>query len=132
VQRLGAQKLICIKPRVSPQAHPAVVHSRVIPILPLGRPQSRRNPGLAVRLLGDLRRAQQVREALERAAREELAPTGWLREVRVGDGEACVALAPGLAPAEGRRLAQTAFDTLRRLLPDTDLYVGAARGTAAH
>ena len=51
----------------------------------------------------------------------------WLRELRLGAGEAFVAVAPGLG-RDGHESAEIAFQTLRRLLPDTDIYVGAAAG----
>jgi len=53
-------------------------------------------------------------------------PAGvWLRSLRLSEGEVEVALEPWLRQC-GRVVAQGAFDALRRLLPDTDIYVGAA------
>ena len=66
--------------------------------------------------------------ALERAVRAELGqpvPAGvWLRAMQVDGERAVVALAPGLGRPE---LVQVAFETLRSLLHDTDIYVGTAR-----
>lgn len=99
--------------------------ARVIPIL--SRPS--RAPALAsIRLSGDTERAAPLLAALGQAVGQALGPDWpaqrWLREIRLSDHEAVVTLAPdlghdGLAPAE------VAFQTLRRLLPDTDIYVGA-------
>jgi hypothetical protein len=137
VHRLGAPRLIWIKSGVRDRAHDAPVLHRVIPIVPARPP--RPVPGMAAaaeapapRLIGDPRRALQVLAALESAVFGHMAPAHWLREVRVEHDEACIALAPGLPPDEGQLLAQTTFDTLRRLLPDTDIYVGAARSATAH
>jgi hypothetical protein len=65
--------------------------------------------------------------ALERAVCAELGgpvPAGaWLRELHVDREEAVLALAPALHRPE---LVQVTFETLRALLHDTDIYVGAA------
>lgn len=57
-------------------------------------------------------------------------PSGvWLSGLHLGEGEAQLVLADGLA-CRGVLLAEIAFDRLRHLLPDTDIYVvteGAAR-----
>ena len=68
-----------------------------------------------------------VLAALESAVATSLGlPAGrWLRELRLGNQEAWVAVAPGLG-RDSVESAGIAFDTLRRLLPDTDIYVGAA------
>jgi hypothetical protein len=87
-------------------------------------------PALAVkppRLAGEPARVEGVVAALERAVCAELGaalPAGaWLRELRLDGDEAVLAL----APAAGRpEVVQVAFETLRRLLRDTDIYVGAA------
>jgi hypothetical protein len=55
-------------------------------------------------------------------------PAGaWLRGLKVADDEAVLTIAPDLA-CHGHAVASLAFDVMRRLLPDTDIYVGAARG----
>lgn len=52
----------------------------------------------------------------------DLSATGLVQGLSIRDGEAVLKLA--VAPrCGGARLADTAFQTLRRLLPDTDIYV---------
>ena len=97
---------------------------RVIPI----RPVSAAAPVLRQTLLrGETGQVQRLRQALEGdvARLLGLQPASWLRELRLCDGEAFVGVAPGLG-RDGVESAGIAFDTLRRLLPDTDIYVGAA------
>ena len=95
---------------------------RTIPIHP-ARPAPSAEPP---RLLGEAARLQQVVGELVRVLDIEVglrAPTEfWLRELRLADDEAELSLAHNL-PHCGAELAQAAFDTLRRLLPDTDIYV---------
>jgi len=47
----------------------------------------------------------------------------WVQALRIENGEAELTLgfAPGCGPA--KQMSETAFQTLRRLLPDTDVYV---------
>jgi hypothetical protein len=53
-------------------------------------------------------------------------PTGaWLHGLKLADDEAVMTIAPDLA-CHGHAVASLAFDVMRRLLPDTDIYVGAA------
>lgn len=96
---------------------------RTIPILPAGAALAVMPP----RLAGDPGRVQGLLDALERALGAEvgtpLAAGTWLRELRVDDDEAVVALAPAIGRPE---VLQVAFETLRQLLRDTDIYVGAA------
>ncbi len=96
--------------------------ARVIPILPSG---SLARP----RVHGDAERAQPVLDALGQAVGQTLGAhwplQRWLRELRLTADEAVVTLAPGLGH-DGMESAEVAFQTLRRLLPDTDIYVGAA------
>ncbi len=98
---------------------------RTIPIHP-ARPAPRSVPP---RLLGDAAHVQQVVGELVRMLGTEVglrAPTEfWLRELRLQGDEAELSLARDL-PHCGAELAQAAFDTLRRLLPDTDIYVRTA------
>jgi len=81
------------------------------------------------RLNGDPEHVQRLVRELQSTVDLELGvrlPAGaWLRELRLHDGECVVALAPGLRQ-RGNDVAQAAFATLRRLLSDTDIYVGAA------
>ena len=46
----------------------------------------------------------------------------WLASLRVSPGQAHLALAPGLACRAGV-VAELAFEAMRELLPDTDLYI---------
>jgi hypothetical protein len=82
-------------------------------------------------LLGPADRLQAVLARLQPAVEAELGAvvgTGaWLRSLRLIEGEAEVTLAPGLA-CRAAGVANVAFDTLRALLPDTDIYID----TAAH
>ena len=100
---------------------------RVVPILPATRLAPAVEPGVVTRLSGPPERVGPLRAALEAAVAQGLghAPVGWLRELRLGEGEAFVGVAPHLGH-DGFELAEIAFDTLRRLLPDTDIYVGVA------
>ena len=100
---------------------------RTIPILP-APPEN--GPTHELLLSGEPAQLRQVLGALEAAV---IARTGgrlpvarWLRELRLDEGEAYVAITPEMGGACGPS-AEVAFDTLRRLLPDTDIYVGAAR-----
>ena len=81
------------------------------------------------RLSGDAARVQHVVGALVLALNRQVGlrtPAGaWLRELRLAGGEAELSLAPGL-PHCGAEVAQAAFEVLRQLLPDTDIYVRMA------
>jgi hypothetical protein len=83
----------------------------------------------APRLEGESGRTRLLLDELEQAVAAELgAPmpvAAWLRTLRVDDDEAVLTLAP-MQPHPGLDIAQAAFATLRRLLRDTDIYVGAA------
>ena len=82
-------------------------------------------------LSGQPDQVQRVLAALEQAVEKGLGHTmpvaRWLRELRLDTGEAFLAVVPGLGH-DGQESAEIAFQTLRRLLPDTDIYVGAAGG----
>jgi hypothetical protein len=126
--------LILLKRAGARRAEHARVPHRTIPIQPLSalpcRPAATpQEPALH----GAPERLHDVLVALEPLAEAALGadvPRGaWLRELSLADGEAVVALAPQVheqAPA----LVQLTFDALRRLLHDTDIYVGAARHVA--
>jgi hypothetical protein len=95
--------------------------ARTIPILPaavLGL-----EPPPPVLLSGPPERVGRVLDALNVA----LGPCcrTWLRELLLSDGEAWVAFAPGLG-LSGLVSAERAFEALRRVLPDTDIYIRAA------
>ena len=75
-------------------------------------------------MVGPQAEVQRVMQALARrlgfqADAPELA---GVRSLRIADGEVELQLAGPLGCAGSER-AETAFDTLRSLLPDTDLYV---------
>lgn len=101
--------------------------NRVIAIHPL-RPAPVLHPP---QLRGESESLQRVIGALQAALNAQVgldAPANaWLRALRLEGDEAELSLAPGL-PHCGVEIAQAAFDTLKGLLPDTDIYVR----TAAH
>lgn len=47
----------------------------------------------------------------------------WIRSLRVQDGEADLTLTLSPRSGEARELMERSFGVLRRLLPDTDVYV---------
>ena len=47
----------------------------------------------------------------------------WVQSLRIEDGEAELTLTFPTHCGPGRQLADSAFQTLRRLLPDTDVYI---------
>jgi hypothetical protein len=97
---------------------------RVIPIVPIHTAQ---RAGHSPQLSGPAVQLQQLQAAL--AADLSLAmgrvPEHWLAELRLDAGEAHLGIAFGQGPV-GRAVAAVAFDTLRRCLPDTDIYIGLA------
>ena len=52
-----------------------------------------------------------------------VSPGVWLASLSLSPGEARLALAAGL-DCHAAAVAELAFDAMRRLLPDTDLYIG--------
>ncbi len=80
-------------------------------------------------LLGPADRLRAVLARLKPAIDAEVGaavePGAWLRSLRIDDDVVEVALAPGLA-CRAVGVASVAFETLRRLLPDTDIYIGTA------
>jgi hypothetical protein len=78
---------------------------------------------------GEPRQVQAIVDALKPLVDAEFGtdlPAGaWLRGLRVADGEAVLTIAPDLA-CRGHAVAELAFDVMRRLLPDTDIYIGEA------
>ena len=97
---------------------------RVIPIVPLHTAQ---RAHLAPRFSGAVDQLQQLQLALEADLSQALGrvPEGWLGELTLLEGEAHLGIAFGHGPV-GRAVAAIAFDTLRRCLPDTDIYIGLA------
>jgi hypothetical protein len=105
---------------------------RVIPIAPAA-PSVPNAPALpqaqAPQLSGEPARVQRVLQALDAAMDGpalgfSLPLERWLRELRLDSANAEVTLQ--VTPRLGTAPAELAFDTLRRLLPDTDIYVIAA------
>jgi hypothetical protein len=80
-------------------------------------------------LEGPAEQVQDIVKALEPLVVSELGerlPTGiWLRGLKIDRDEALLTIAPNLA-CHGHAVALLAFDVMRRQLPDTDIYVGAA------
>lgn len=87
---------------------------------PCDRPAMHGDPALLARLMDALRDVGALGENLVDARR--------IRALRVDDGEAELTLTfpRGCGPA--RLLAESAFEVLRRELPDTDVYVMHAPG----
>jgi hypothetical protein len=100
-------------------------HMRCRTIIPI-QPAPVRLRSMPPLFSGDPSRVQRVVSALQVALGEQAGLheplEAWLRELHLSDDEAELSLAPGL-PCCGMSLAQAAFDTLRGLLPDTDIYV---------
>lgn len=122
-----------IKPVPAPPTHHGPMSLRTIPILPAG-PALPVLPALAEPLAepvmdGDPVRVQRLMRELQATVERELGqalPTrAWLSELHLDADECVVALSPGLRQ-RGQDVAQAAFVTLRRVLSDTDIYVGAA------
>jgi hypothetical protein len=53
-----------------------------------------------------------------------VSPGMWLGSLSLSPGEARLALAPHLATCHAGPAAELAFDAMRQLLPDTDIYIG--------
>jgi hypothetical protein len=84
--------------------------------LPCAAPRLDGPPELLGRVLGELTRV------LDAEAGGCVSARDFVHALRLEDGEAELRL--GVLPdAAGRALMDTAFQTLRRLLPDTDIYV---------
>ncbi|MDP2006770.1 MAG: hypothetical protein Q8K45_13920 [Rubrivivax sp.] len=99
---------------------------RVIPIRPA---EAMSTPVVPPRLIGRPEELRRVLSGLEKALQCELGANtpapGWLRELRLEADEAWLAFRPDLCAGD-LAPAEVAFAALRRLLPDTDIYVGAA------
>lgn len=84
--------------------------------LPCAAPRLEGPSDLLQRVMGELS------EALDREGRGCVAARDFVHLLRLQDGEAELRL--GVHPDHaGLQLMDTAFQTLRRLLPDTDIYV---------
>lgn len=99
---------------------------RIIPIVPF---ELLARPAQPPRLVGAPAELRRVLDGLEAAMSHHLgarAPLpGWLRELRLDPDEAYLAFTPELCAGDSEP-AEVAFAALRRLLPDTDIYIGAA------
>ena len=124
----SAATLIQIKVRWRRRCEDAAMLHRIIAIVPVAKATA---AWVAPLLSGQPDQVQRVLAALEHAVETGLGHTmpaaRWLRELRLGGGEAFVSVAPGLGH-DSQESAEIAFCTLRRLLPDTDIYVSAAVG----
>jgi metal-sulfur cluster biosynthetic enzyme len=63
------------------------------------------------------------REVIDPDAGRGIVDLHWVKALRIQDGEAELTLSFAPACGPGKQLSETAFQTLRRLLPDTDVYV---------
>ena len=126
----GDDSLIQIKTGPLQRRDDAAMLHRIIAIVPAVKATAATATAWAAPLLsGQPDQVQRVLAALDQAVEKGLGhamPVArWLRELRLGADEAFVAVAPDLGH-DGTESAEIAFQTLRRLLPDTDIYVGAA------
>lgn len=80
------------------------------------------------RLAGRRELLQRVMQALNREVIDPDAGRGivdlhWVQALRIEDGEAELTLGFTLGCGPAKQMSESAFQTLRRLLPDTDVYV---------
>jgi metal-sulfur cluster biosynthetic enzyme len=80
------------------------------------------------RLAGRHELLQRVMQELNREVIDPDAGLGivdlhWVQALRIEDGEAELTLGFALGCGPAKRMSESAFQTLRRLLPDTDVYV---------
>lgn len=61
---------------------------------------------------------------IEALFRHPVSPGAWLASLSLSPGEARLALAPHLAACHAGPAAELAFEAMRQLLPDTDIYIG--------
>ena len=103
--------------------HDAGVDKKYIPIVPASAPvPAVDHPALA----GPADTLQRVMRGLRDVVDSgggNLVDRHWIRSLRVEDGEADLTLTLSLRSCEGRELAERSFDVMRRLLPDTDVFV---------
>jgi hypothetical protein len=87
--------------------------------------------GPAPRLSGDPERIGQLLARLgpqvEAVFGRPVSPGAWLASLSLARGEAHLQLAPHLACHAGT-VAELAFDAMRQVLPDTDLYIDTPHG----
>jgi hypothetical protein len=122
--RLTGVKLATGNRRI--MASMAAVTHRTIPI----RPVAAVGPAVVVppELHGSAEKIHRLLDRLHPAIDAEFGRPvqdgEWLRSIDLHEGEAFVRLQSGLG-CHAREVAELTFDALRRLLPDTDIYVGA-------
>ena len=63
------------------------------------------------------------RQVVDPEAGQGIVDLHWVKALRIEDGEAELTLSFAPACGPGKQLAESAFQALRRLLPDTDVYV---------
>jgi len=85
-------------------------------------------PCVAPELKGDSETLNRVMMALNAEVKDDTTGRGivdlhWVKALRIGNGEAELTLSFAPACGPGKELSESAFQTLRRLLPDTDVYV---------
>lgn len=85
-----------------------------------GTPDLAGEPALLARVLHGLRSVP------ARPGGPNLVDARRVRRLRIGDGEAELALVLGPGCASQLEVADAAFQVLRRVLPDTDVYVSRA------
>ena len=95
----------------------SVVHARRCPQPRLRGPEN---------TLGPVLKALD-RDVVDPASGRGLLALQWIEGLSIEDGEAELRLAFAADCGPARALADAAFHTLRRLLPDTDVYVRHAR-----
>jgi metal-sulfur cluster biosynthetic enzyme len=82
------------------------------------------HPQLAGRMDELLRVMQELnREVVDPDAGRGIVDLQWVKSLRIQDGEAELTLSFAPVCGPGKDLSESAFQTLRRLLPDTDVYV---------
>jgi len=81
---------------------------------------------LSPELAGEQREVGRVMSALDREVRtggQGIVERHWVKSLRIDDGEAELTVTFPARCGGGKELAEAAFGTLRRLLPETDIYV---------
>lgn len=101
---------------------------RTIPIRPLPtQAPAPRVPAPAPALSGPASRVEGLLGALGTVMATQfgrpVAPGEWLQALRLADGEAVLRLRRDLGCRTGD-IGGAAFETMRRLLPDTDIFIG--------
>ncbi len=85
---------------------------------PCAEPELQGPPDLLNRVLLELDRA-----AVDPDAGRGIVALRWVEALHIGDGEAELSLSFAASCGPGKALSDAAFQTLRRMLPDTDVYV---------